>query len=77
MTPKLVVLKLFENVMEKVTLALVPGRVVTILEMPLATIGATTSYADQGLQNGISYQYQVSAVNSVGEHRRRPFRSLR
>ncbi|MDD1770608.1 MAG: fibronectin type III domain-containing protein [Methanomassiliicoccales archaeon] len=35
-------------------------------ETLLATIGAITSYADQGLQNGLRYYYKVAAVNSAG-----------
>ena len=37
---------------------------------PLATIGNLTSYEDAGLQNGVSYYYKVSAVNSAGEGNR-------
>ncbi|GCD98746.1 fibronectin type III domain-containing protein [Embleya hyalina] len=35
---------------------------------PLATLGADTlTYTDQGLDNGTTYSYTVSAVNAVGE----------
>ena len=33
----------------------------------LATLGVVTSYTDTSVTNGVTYYYQVSAVNSVGE----------
>src|SRR2546421_736011 len=33
----------------------------------IATIGNQLSYSDGGLTNGVTYYYQVSAVNNVGE----------
>jgi fibronectin type 3 domain-containing protein len=36
-------------------------------ETLIATIGNQLSYSDGGLTNGVTYYYQVSAVNSVGE----------
>src|SRR5206468_3233239 len=33
----------------------------------VTTVGAETSYTDAGLTNGVTYYYQVSAVNNVGE----------
>src|SRR5205807_332875 len=36
-------------------------------ETLLTTVGAVTSYTDTAVTNGVTYYYQVSAVNSVGE----------
>jgi len=36
-------------------------------ETLIATIGNQLSYSDGGLTNGVTYYYQVSAVNNVGE----------
>src|SRR5205807_1012092 len=36
-------------------------------ETLVATIGNQLSYSDGGLTNGVTYYYQVSAVNNVGE----------
>ncbi len=33
----------------------------------IATIGNVSAYANGGLTNGITYSYQISAVNSIGE----------
>src|SRR5207253_2935867 len=36
-------------------------------ETLLTTVGAVTSYTDTAVTNGVTYYYQVSAVNNVGE----------
>ncbi len=36
-------------------------------ETPYVQIGNTTTFPDIGLQNGLTYYYQVSAINGVGE----------
>src|SRR5437773_306701 len=36
-------------------------------ETLLTTVGNLTSYSDSGVTNGVTYYYQVSAVNNVGE----------
>src|SRR5205807_1058163 len=36
-------------------------------ETLLTTVGAVTSYTDTAVTNGVTYYYQVSALNSVGE----------
>src|SRR5262249_36576934 len=39
-------------------------------ETLLTTLGNVTGYTDSGLANGITYYYQVTALNSVGESSR-------
>src|SRR5207244_3202867 len=36
-------------------------------ETLLTTVGAVTSYTDTAVTNGVTYYYQVSAVNNAGE----------